>query len=44
MAYRELDVPTPKLELVAAWQEEQVSPVLQTFLKVVREVIANKAR
>ncbi|MGF1481843.1 MAG: LysR family transcriptional regulator [Cyanophyceae cyanobacterium] len=38
VVYRELDVPTPELELVAAWQPTGLSPVLQRFLEVVREV------
>ena len=41
VVYRELDVPTPKLELSAAWKTEKLSPVLQAFLKVVTKV-ANK--
>ncbi|MDJ0687809.1 MAG: LysR substrate-binding domain-containing protein [Xenococcaceae cyanobacterium MO_188.B32] len=35
VVYRELDVPTPELELVAAWKIEKVSPVLRKFLTVV---------
>ena len=36
VVYRELDVLTPELELVAAWKAEKVSPVLQKFLIAVR--------
>jgi DNA-binding transcriptional LysR family regulator len=38
VVYRELDVPTPELELVAAWKKDKVSPVLQKFLQVVTQV------
>ncbi|MDJ0573344.1 MAG: LysR family transcriptional regulator [Pleurocapsa sp. MO_192.B19] len=37
VVYRELDVATPELELVAAWKRDKVSPVLQKFLQIVRE-------
>lgn len=42
VVYRKLDVPTPELELVAAWKIEKVSPVLEKFLQVVREVAKNQ--
>ncbi|MGK7948225.1 MAG: LysR family transcriptional regulator [Xenococcaceae cyanobacterium] len=35
VVYRELDVPTPELELVAAWKKERVSSVLQKFLQII---------
>ena len=38
VVYRELDIPTPELELAAAWKREQVSPVLQKFLQIVKEI------
>ncbi|MDJ0534631.1 MAG: LysR family transcriptional regulator [Xenococcaceae cyanobacterium MO_207.B15] len=38
VVYRKLDVPTPELELVAAWKKEKVSPVLPKFLQVVTEI------
>ncbi|MDJ0596555.1 MAG: LysR family transcriptional regulator [Pleurocapsa sp. MO_226.B13] len=38
VVYRELDVATPELELVAAWKKDKVSPVLQKFLQVVAEI------
>lgn len=41
VVYRELDVPTPELELAAAWQPKKVSPVLQKFLKVVQGISAS---
>ncbi|MGL5942427.1 MAG: LysR family transcriptional regulator [Waterburya sp.] len=37
VVYRELDVVTPELELVAAWKKDKVSPVLQKFLQIVRK-------
>ncbi|MEM8677423.1 MAG: LysR family transcriptional regulator [Cyanobacteria bacterium P01_G01_bin.67] len=42
VVYRQLDVTTPELELVAAWKTEQVSPVLQKFLQVVRKNISDQ--
>ena len=41
VVYRELDVLTPELELVAAWKIEKVSPVLQKFLTVVRACLTS---
>ena len=38
VVYRKLDVPTPELELVAAWKSEKISPVLQKFLQVVQHL------
>lgn len=39
VVYRQLDVATPELELVAAWKKDNVSPVLQKFLQVVSKNI-----
>ncbi len=39
VVYRELDVATPELKLVAAWKGKQDSPVLQKFLRVVKEMV-----
>jgi DNA-binding transcriptional LysR family regulator len=41
VVYRQLDVPTPELELVAAWKTEKASPILQKFLQIIRNNITN---
>ena len=42
VVYRELDVATPELELVAAWKSKKVSPVLAKFLQVVRKNLLDR--
>ncbi len=42
VVYRELDVATPELELVAAWKRDKVSPVLRKFLQIVQEIAIDK--
>ncbi len=40
VVYRELDLPTPQLELVMIWRSDDTSPVLQAFLEVARQVVS----
>lgn len=42
VVYRQLDISTPTLELSAVWKAEKVSPILRTFLQVVREIAKAK--
>ncbi|MDJ0594098.1 MAG: LysR family transcriptional regulator [Pleurocapsa sp. MO_226.B13] len=45
VVYRELDVATPELELVAAWKEDRVSSVLRKFLQVLqRNITVNSSK
>ncbi|MDJ0635436.1 MAG: hypothetical protein QNJ34_19755 [Xenococcaceae cyanobacterium MO_188.B29] len=42
VVYRELDVETPELELVAAWKSKKTSPVLEKFLQIVRKNLIDR--
>ncbi|MEL7226112.1 MAG: LysR substrate-binding domain-containing protein, partial [Cyanobacteria bacterium J06576_12] len=38
IVYRELDISVPQVELAIAWQSNELSPVLQSFLGIVRSM------
>jgi DNA-binding transcriptional LysR family regulator len=42
LVYKPLPSSVPKVELAVAWRRESVSPVLQSFLSVVREVTGRR--
>ncbi len=39
VVYRELQVSTVQVEMVLAWRKEDISPALQAFISVAKEMI-----
>jgi DNA-binding transcriptional LysR family regulator len=39
VVYNTLNIPISEVALAAVWRQDEASPILQTFLKVIREIV-----